>query len=493
MIFPKDNKKIFLSTKLSSNGQNEFHNSRYVIKKPNDDNNNNSNNQLNQSEILKLKLDNRKSDKKNEEKREKKFFLKNDIHSSINQLSISAQNPNPKEIKDYHNLEQKPNPKEKKDYHILNIKEKIQIIARDKSNNVENELINLIKRKRDIIKEQKEKNEYNLGLLDFSIDKYENEPSNINYSNLVKILNEIDNKICHDSELELSILGKPDLKNNIKFNSQLLLNKISALEKKALSIINCKFEINLTGKELKINLNGKNVTNLDLELLSGINFKYLEEIDLGNNNITNLDELKNLKSPNLKVINLTNNKIKDVEPLKYTSFPKLKKLDLSFNKIEDIEPIGDMMYTTSKQIEIINLDNNEIKNIAPIKENISLNIKDINLDNNQIIQKDIEEIKDIISENKVYSNLVEKEKNENKKKDKIIISYKINSFKRDIKLFNNQFIEKNKNKCYIIIDDKEEELREYYDIIEAEKKKKKKKLKKMIKKKFKKKKKKKIY
>ena len=292
-------------------------------------------------------------------------------------------------------MEQKPNPKEKKDYHILNIKEKIQIIARDKSNNVENELINLIKRKRDIIKEQKEKNEYNLGLLDFSIDKYENEPSNINYSNLVKILNEIDNKICHDSELELSILGKPDLKNNIKFNSQLLLNKISALEKKALSIINCKFEINLTGKELKINLNGKNVTNLDLELLSGINFKYLEEIDLGNNNITNLDELKNLKSPNLKVINLTNNKIKDVEPLKYTSFPKLKKLDLSFNKIEDIEPIGDMMYTTSKQIEIINLDNNEIKNIAPIKENISLNIKDINLDNNQIIQKDIEEIKEI--------------------------------------------------------------------------------------------------
>ena len=89
--------------------------------------------------------------------------------------------------------------------------------------------------------------------------------------------------------------------------------------------------------------------------------------------------------------------------------------------------------------------------------------------------------------------MVEKEKNENKKKDKIIISYKINSFKRDIKLFNNQFIEKNKNKCYIIIDDKEEELREYYDIIEAEKKKKKKKLKKMIKKKFKKKKKKKIY
>ena len=46
--------------------------------------------------------------------------------------------------------------------------------------------------------------------------------------------------------------------------------------------------------------------------MSGIEFKYLEDIDLSHNNITNIESIKNFK--NLKNINLSFNKIEDITP-----------------------------------------------------------------------------------------------------------------------------------------------------------------------------------
>jgi Leucine-rich repeat (LRR) protein len=249
-----------------------------------------------------------------------------------------------------------------------------------------------------------------ISILDKVIQEYESDPSKDNFKKIMNSVNEIEYKICYN--YELSIIGRQDLNNINKNGKNALLEKISLLEKK-ISLINYKFDINLTGNEIIINLNGRNVTNIDLELLCGINFKYLEEMNLGNNNISNLEELKNLKSPNLKVLNLNNNKIKDVTPLKSTSLPKLQKLDLSFNKIQDITPLGDMM-NENRQIQLLNLDNNEIRKVEPLKNNISINVKDISLDNNQLIQKDIEEIKNIISENKILAEYLKIEENEKK-------------------------------------------------------------------------------
>lgn len=41
------------------------------------------------------------------------------------------------------------------------------------------------------------------------------------------------------------------------------MNKINILENKILTVLNNKLEVNLTIKEIKITLNGKNVGNLD--------------------------------------------------------------------------------------------------------------------------------------------------------------------------------------------------------------------------------------
>jgi hypothetical protein len=65
----------------------------------------------------------------------------------------------------------------------------------------------------------------------------------------------------------------------------IMSNKIENLEKKILNFLNSKLNIQLTGKEIKIDLKNKNIGNIELKLLTGINFKNLEELNLSNNNI----------------------------------------------------------------------------------------------------------------------------------------------------------------------------------------------------------------
>ena len=161
-------------------------------------------------------------------------------------------------------------------------------------------------------------------------------------------------------------------KNEKKEYKKKLLNKIDNLEKKVLGYFNSKLNINLTGKEIKIDLNNKNIGNIDLDLLSGVEFKKLEEINLSHNNISNIESLPNFKT--------------------------VKRIDISFNKIEDITPIKQLT-KNNKKLENLNLGNNEIMDVKILKENIFTTVIDINLDNNNIIKKDIEEIKDIIKKN----------------------------------------------------------------------------------------------
>ena len=68
------------------------------------------------------------------------------------------------------------------------------------------------------------------------------------------------------------------------------MNKINILENKILTVLNNNLEVNTTSKEIKINLNGKIVGNLDLELWNSFPFINLKELDLGNNKTSNIVE-----------------------------------------------------------------------------------------------------------------------------------------------------------------------------------------------------------
>ena len=162
------------------------------------------------------------------------------------------------------------------------------------------------------------------------------------------------------------------LRKNYLFNREQLIAKLDDLERLARHYLNVKLKIELTGNELSINLNNKNITNIDFQLLSEIKFKNAKIMSLNNNIISDITPLKNFKSPNLKVI------------------------DLSFNKIENINSFKDFSKKEQK-IETILLNNNEIRNADVFKKKIFPCIKEINLDENNLAAKDIQEIKDIIN------------------------------------------------------------------------------------------------
>ena len=151
-----------------------------------------------------------------------------------------------------------------------------------------------------------------------------------------------------------------------------LMNKLKNFQNKILDFLNVKLDLYLTGNEIKIDLNNKNIGNLDISLLSGVKFKNLEILILSHNNITNLDCLKDF------------------------NFKKLKKIDLSFNKINQIKP--SKTFSPNNQTENDEIGKNEGNET---KEKIILNNHiEINLDNNNLIQKEIKEIKSFILDKK---------------------------------------------------------------------------------------------
>ena len=161
------------------------------------------------------------------------------------------------------------------------------------------------------------------------------------------------------------------LKNNYKFNREQLISKLDDLERLARHYLNVKLKVELTGNEVSIKLNNKNLTNIDFQILSEIKFKNAKNMYLNHNNIDSIIPLKNFKTPNLKL------------------------LDLSFNKINDVNSFEDFSKKEQK-IERINLNNNEIRNANIFKKRIFPYIKEINLDENHLLDRDIQEIKNII-------------------------------------------------------------------------------------------------
>ncbi len=295
-----------------------------------------------------------------------------------------------------------------------------------------NENLNKIKTKIDSLKEEIEIKENLIKLLETIAATYKEHPSNQYIrNNLAKI-----GKII---EKEESVEEK-------------LRKKIDLLEKKVLNALNEKFKIELTLDVNKIDLSGKNFQNYDLRLLCAISFKNLEELNLSNNRISNLDGIKDFDCPNLKHLNLNSNRINDISPIKNINSSNLKSINLSFNVIENVKAFKEIMEKNPKLSEIDLRNNINIINNVDVFKNIPTHIKIIELDNNkEEIKKDFEEIKNILKNNSNF----------------LIIEYR----KKDspeIKLFGEEFVNKNKDNCKIIIEKIERDLIPFYKLNTSE-------------------------
>ena len=250
-----------------------------------------------------------------------------------------------------------------------------------------------------ILKNKRDNLFYCMNLLDILIKTYEKDNSNINNNN--NILNVLK-----------SIQGQN--------NNEALKKKFDNVQTKLRNHFKKGLNIEITGKEEILDLSNRNITNVELNLLSGMDLQNLKILDLRDNYIENLDSLENTNI-NLESIDLRNNRIKDIKPIKNIS-------------------------NNNKNLRNINLSKNLIVNVDILKQNISkIKIK-LNLDDNRIIQKDFEEIKSIIGSDF----------------NELILTYTLNKLLGEINIFGEKFVKNNQNYCKLTINDEPIEFKEIY-------------------------------
>ena len=245
-----------------------------------------------------------------------------------------------------------------------------------------NKAVLSLKNYKDTIISKNEINNYLKKLIDILITTYEKDPLNeinlINMETFLKSMN-IDN----------NGLGEKD---------SVILDQLNLLEKKVLKYKNIKFDLKLTGKEIKIDLNGKNIGNIGLELISGKEFKNLVDLNISNNNISNIETLKKMNAPNLKKIDISDNPIENIDAIIQMK-AKVEEINLKNTNImkKDIQNLKNII------IHGIDLKNNkekecilkyEINNINIIKK--KLKEKDKNI---RDLLNDIEELEKKLLEN----------------------------------------------------------------------------------------------
>jgi hypothetical protein len=254
---------------------------------------------------------------------------------------------------------------------------------------------------------------------------------------------------------------------------------------------------NLLNKE-----KGEEKNNYDIKLESN---KRKKEEDLKINEAKYLSDLEDIKREYENKIKLRKNKYLEDNEITINKYKlKKEKLNSEYNlQIEKLdenyrEIIHNLKYITKieKNENMLKLNQiiyNSYKNFKNFY-NSSLNInnlllfysnnKDINDKMRNILGSEYDEIMterkkkfNVSSDEKIKK--LEEENNKNKRiydnnireySGEIIIRYKINKGEKKVKIFGNEFINNNKNKCKIIYEGKEFEIKERWNINKIKKK-----------------------
>ena len=127
----------------------------------------------------------------------------------------------------------------------------------------------------------------------------------------------------------------------IKYN-KIILNRLNITKEdfkvyEALKTFNSNYHTNIEDIDIKIlDLSKKKIGNEGLKDLVLIEFKYVTKLNLGENNISDINVLEKAKFKELQQLGLYNNNISDINILEKVKFDKLELLDLGENKISDI-------------------------------------------------------------------------------------------------------------------------------------------------------------
>jgi len=102
--------------------------------------------------------------------------------------------------------------------------------------------------------------------------------------------------------------------NDLKFLFAVFNNEIEFSDK-AIDVLLKEKDLKIERQEENLILNKKNLYDINIIYLSQIKFNQLKEIDLSDNEITNIELLCNMNLPFLEFLNLSYNRIRNIEPL----------------------------------------------------------------------------------------------------------------------------------------------------------------------------------
>ena len=123
---------------------------------------------------------------------------------------------------------------------------------------------------------------------------------------------------------------------DIKWLLRIIGQDIENSEEAIQRLINIK-NIQLYRKDKYLHLNSRELEDLGLKYISQIRFNQLKEIDISENNITNIEPFNIMSLPFLEFLNLSHNIIQIIESVSKLKSKNLKYIFLQNNKIEDIE------------------------------------------------------------------------------------------------------------------------------------------------------------
>lgn len=206
-----------------------------------------------------------------------------------------------------------------------------------------------------------------------------NQSENKNYTNADQITND---DLASLTTINYSGSESESIKTLNNFNSS-ILPKLSSITINNVDMgsITDFSPITSLNKLTTIQLNGTNINSNQLATLGQWNNPSLTSLDLSNNQISNLDFLKNITIPNITNININNNEVSDFSPVKNQQWTSLTSLHADNNNISDISPISQVNWSN---LQTLSVKNNKISNISPISSASWPNLIELYADNNNI-------------------------------------------------------------------------------------------------------------
>ena len=152
-----------------------------------------------------------------------------------------------------------------------------------------------------------------------------------------------------------------------------------------LTSFNEKYNTELSMENIIIDVSRKDLGNNGLQLLIELPFNFLNhviELNLSENDITDISPLIKMNYNNLKKLNISKNRIENIEPLEKLNLNELEVLDFSFNRLKNINSLSRKNFI---KLTDLNLGYNQLNDINALEFMNCPNLRNIDLSNNGLL------------------------------------------------------------------------------------------------------------